>query len=249
MEPSVVVAIKEELLNCVANTLHRMSREPTNAPFHAALLSKTAVKWSRFERSFSTSFGQRCVQEVSRLVSVAGGASAAQTLRQTSCKVSQKILGQIERHISQCRQGTLPRGRSWKDDLDDCLREVGNGDMVDVRVISDLWFVRNGINHYFSIKTVKPNIDQTAEAKRDLLKLKAHDPDCRPFFGLYYNPYGEQRRDYAWAPPQALFNMREDGCVLIGKDYWDYLGGSGTYEEVLDIAGQVGETTRAAIGD
>jgi len=41
--------------------------------------------------------------------------------------------------------------------------------IVEHRIISDLWWFKDGINHYMSIKTVKPNIDQTAVAKQDLL--------------------------------------------------------------------------------
>ena len=98
-----------------------------------------------------------------------------------------------------------------------------------------------------SIKTVKPNIDQTAEAKRDLLKLKINDPEAQVYFGLYYNPYGENKADYAWAPPKGVFDFRNDSVVLIGRDYWDTLGGSGTYDEVLQIAQEVGVRTRHRI--
>lgn len=121
------------------------------------------------------------------------------------------------------------------------------GEKQTVRVISDLWWQRDDINHYMSIKTVKPNIDQTAEAKRDLLKLKLADPTAKVYFGLYYNPYGERRADYRWSPPQRIFNMVTDSCVLIGKDYWDTLGGAGFYEELLAIAARVGAETRPQI--
>ncbi|RLA44169.1 MAG: TdeIII family type II restriction endonuclease, partial [Gammaproteobacteria bacterium] len=95
-----------------------------------------------------------------------------------------------------------------------------------------------------SIKTVKPNIDQTAEAKRDLLKLKLHDPDSNVYFGLYYNPYGDHRDDYSWGPPMGIFDFHSDPSVLIGSDYWDVLGGEGFYAEILDIAGTVGNECR-----
>ena len=116
-----------------------------------------------------------------------------------------------------------------------------------MRVISDLWWEKDGINNYMSIKTVKPNIDQTAEAKRDLLKLKLADPKANVYYGLYYNPYGEHKKDYAWTPPMKIFNFNTDTCILIGKEYWDTLGGNGFYEEVLAIASKVGIETRKKI--
>ena len=109
--------------------------------------------------------------------------------------------------------------------------------------------MKNGKNNYLSIKTVKPNIDQTAEAKRDLLKLKLNDPDCEVYFGLYYNPYGCDKSNYNWSPPKGIFDFGADDVVLIGKDYWETLGGAGFYEDILEIAAEVGETTKALLAD
>lgn len=35
--------------------------------------------------------------------------------------------------------------------------------------------------------------------------------------------------------------MREDPIVLIGRDFWDDLGGVGTYETMLDLFEAAGE--------
>ncbi|WP_433915338.1 TdeIII family type II restriction endonuclease [Serratia symbiotica] len=83
----------------------------------------------------------------------------------------------MEHHVSQLRDrgsGVIAR---WEDDVQEVLNSQPIGMRFTVRVISDLYFVRDGIEYFFSIKTVKPNIDQTAEAKRDLLKLKVYNPD------------------------------------------------------------------------
>lgn len=70
--------IASEFRNCVNNTIMRLQGEATYRPFHTALLSEEAIFWSRFERSFSTSFGQRVIEEIARLVALSNGASAAQ---------------------------------------------------------------------------------------------------------------------------------------------------------------------------
>ncbi len=57
---------------------------------------------------------------------------------------------------------------------------------------------------------MKPNLDQTEIAKKDMLMLKAADPDCEVFFALYYNPGGENRADYDWTIPSAIFDMHAD---------------------------------------
>lgn len=239
--------IAEEFRNCIAYTVRRIAGEDTHRPFHAALLSEDSLFWSRFERSFSTSFGQRAIEQISRIVVEANGADRAQNQKQTLTSLSFAQFSAIDAHISKLRTGQLGRAACWVEDL----REVAGSRVAETRdesrVISDLWWVKDGINHYLSIKTVKPNIDQTAEAKRDLLKLKLHDPQANVYFGLYYNPYGERREDYAWTPPKRIFDFVRDDVVLIGRDYWDTLGGPGTYDALLEIARHVGEETRPMI--
>ena len=54
--------IEREFRTCVEDTISRIQEsDETYRPFHSALLSKEALFWSRFERSFSTSFGQRTI--------------------------------------------------------------------------------------------------------------------------------------------------------------------------------------------
>ncbi|ELA7158293.1 hypothetical protein CGI77_20780 [Vibrio parahaemolyticus] len=246
MTPLQAQAIANEFQSCVDRTITRVANDDGHRPFHSALLSDEALFWSRFERSFSTSFGQRVIEQISLVCAQAGGAEEAYTQASTEFKVDNNRLNFIDNHISQLRDGRGVRGH-WETDLSNLLTTPLSGNTSNIRVISDLYWRRNGVNNFMSIKTVKPNIDQTAEAKRDLLKLKAIDPNCNVYFGLYYNPFSECRSDYTWTPPQRIFDFAHDNCVLIGKEYWDTLGGSGTYENVLQIAREVGENTRRQI--
>jgi hypothetical protein len=240
--------IAAEFESCITRTIGRLENQETNRPFHTALLSSDALFWSRFERSFSTSFGQSVIEKISKVVALAGGATSAINQKSTLFTLSSAQLAAVNNHINGLREGRVGRALNFESDLAIVVAEAGqDGHQEDVRVISDLWWLKDGINHYMSIKTVKPNIDQTAEAKRDLLKLKLYDPACRVFFGLYYNPYGERREDYGWTPPQGVFNFRADPVVLIGRDYWDELGGAGCYDEVIEIAEECGTRTRLLV--
>ena len=223
-----------------------MNNEETHRPFHEALLSDEALFWSRFERSFSTSFGQRVIEEISNIVVVSNGATDSSKQKITQIEIDAVYDNAIVSHITSLRER---RRMNWNDSISS-IRNLGqSGKTVSQRVISDLWWKKDGINHYISIKTVKPNIDQTAIAKEDLLRLSIYDPECKAYFGLYYNPYGEERADYSHNPPMGIFDFLNDEVVLIGKDYWDTLGGTGTYEDVLDIAKEIGSETREIIGN
>ncbi|MDA8490756.1 TdeIII family type II restriction endonuclease, partial [Kluyvera sp. Awk 3] len=146
--------VRQEFISCVDRTLQRLRREATMMPFHSALLSREAVFWSRFERSFSTSFGQSVIERISALIATSAGAVNVQTQKETYFRIDQNQLSAIEHHISQLRlrgSGIRPH---WDSDFNHVLQTQKSFNLTEVRVISDLYFSRDGINNYFSIKTV-----------------------------------------------------------------------------------------------
>lgn len=58
------------------------------------------------------------------------------------------------------------------------------------------------------------------------------------YFALPYNPYGK-KIDYDWAFPNRWFNMKQDACVLIGDEFWERIGGVGTYQAFLDAVNEI----------
>lgn len=239
MDPRCAALVRDEFKDCVQRTLVRLQGEATSMPFHEALLSREAIFWSRFERSFSTSFGQRVIEKISSYIAKYSGAQNVITQKQTTVTLDVNKFSAIEHNIHTARSNTFGYSPDWNSEVNFIHNISPDGRVESQRVISDLYFERNGVANYFSIKTVKPNIDQTAEAKRDLLKLKLANNSANVYFGLYYNPFGEGRELYRWTPPMRIFNFHRDPCVLIGRDYWDTLGGRGTYDTVLEIAQSV----------
>lgn len=55
---------------------------------------------------------------------------------------------------------------------------------------------------------------------------------------MAYNPWGIEKEDYDHS--FALGYMDIEKQVLIGKEFWDMVGGAGTYEDVLSIYQKVG---------
>lgn len=244
--------IKSEFINCTKNTLDRVKSSinmkdagGNYKPFHDAILIPEAILWSKFERSFSTSFGQRLIEEVSLIVAKAYGATSTSHQKETIIKIPKEINEAIEKHIQEIKEGNI-RG-DWKNDISQISSIKTNKEFHVAKIISDLWFERDGKEYFFSIKTVKPNIDQTLEAKRDLLKIWFSNKNSKVYYGLYYNPWGENRADYSHNPPMKVFNFHKDEVVLIGKDYWDMIGKSGTYEILLEIAKEAGKETKIIV--
>jgi hypothetical protein len=240
MKKDTKASIIKILHRCIDRAIKRVSVDKTYRPFHEALLTKELVAASAFERSFSTSFGQGPIEEISEILAISTGAESKRQ-KETRVNVNKGAVDEIDRILSALRSGDS--SPNWKKEQAKVLAFT-KGDFVQRRVLSDLWIKRGTIESFISIKTVKPNIDQTEIVKKDMLLLKAHDKKCQTFLGLYYNPGGPEREDYNWSVPSKIFDMINDECVLIGQEYWDFVGGKGTYAALLDIFGEVGEETR-----
>lgn len=247
MNPEYRNQIKKEFESCVTQTIDRFKNgKGTFRPFHSALLTDEVIFWSRFERSFSTSFGQRVVEEIARILALSNQAEDAQRQKVTEIILDEALVHAVDRHIQLVRdnKNTLT---SWQDVLNFLNSVTLSGQTTSLRIISDLWWSRNGVDYFASLKTVKPNIDQTATAKRDCLLLKLYNPECNVYFGLPYNPFGNDKTSYEHNPPMKLFNFTTDPVVLIGEELWDTIGGSGSYNELLSIATEVGIETKVLL--
>lgn len=237
MKDETIARIRGILLDCVLRAFSRVSNNLSYRPFHEALLSEEVIKASSFERSFSTSFGQGPVEQISKLLANDNG-SYAERQKETQVNVYKGAEDQIERILSDLRSSI--RNPNWRRELQE-VQAVDRGDTIVKRIISDLYIRKDDKQIFISIKTVKPNLDQTEIAKRDMLLLKAYNPEYQVYFGLYYNPGGPLASDYNWNVPKRIFDMINDPCVLIGKEYWDLVGGEGAYEELLAVFAEVGK--------
>jgi hypothetical protein len=254
MNNETKILIKDELLRSVVQTIYRVKatlekeRNDTSIgnPFTKRLLHDDIVIPAKFERSFSTSFGQRTIEMISRLIAIShNGTTEAENQKHTTFKMSEETMNSIGEHLKDLEEGKLGRKVCWKDDLKSIKKSKNK--IKEYKIISDLWFKRDNIDYFFSIKTVKPNIDQTSIAKSHVLSLKLAYPKSRAFFALPYNPYGDKKNAYAHSPPFKIFNMVEDEVVLIGEEYWDLLGGKGTYNNLLELLEEAGEETKKLV--
>ncbi len=231
------------LQDCVNRAILRVKKDKTYRPFHEALLTKKLVSASTFERSFSTSFGQGPIEEISEILAKSVGSETTRQ-KETLVNVNKGAVDEIERILSSLRSGESPP--NWGKEISR-ITAFTKGDYVVRRIISDLWIKKEETEIFISIKTVKPNIDQTEIVKKDLLLLKAHNPSFKTYLGLYYNPGGPKKTDYNWSIPSKIFDMKHDECVLIGSEYWNLIGGKGTYTSLLNIFEKVGNDTRAQL--
>jgi hypothetical protein len=126
----------------------------------------------------------------------------------------------------------------------------GGGNPIPVSVICDI-FIHNeesNIRYAFELKGPLPNSDQTKVSKEKMFKLLAMEPPKvdYAFYALPYNPYGK-KEDYKWGFPMRWFNMQQDKSVLIGNEFWDLIGGKGTYNNFIKELNLLGKEYRERI--
>ena len=212
-------------------------------PLYAALVPDEIFKGSHFERRFTTPFG-KAWEKLAVVAATEGlgygvseytieGTVKAEQLRRIS-----EVLNALEHKKRKNGKRIVP---DWKGELS-YIRE-GKGRKVPVTVICDV-FAENkntGDKYAFELKAPLPNSDQTKVSKEKLFKLYCMEPPQikEAFYALPYNPYGK-REDYNWSFPKRWFNMIEDPVVLIGDEFWDKIGGIGTYRIFIDAVKEIG---------
>lgn len=217
--------------------LHRVKK-----PLYAALVPDEIFKGSHFERRFVTPFGKVWEQ----LAVAASKAISKQThqgykidglIMSGRLKRITSIINQLE-HPTLNNKGEKIRP-NWEKELNYILK--GKGSLVPISVICDIYIENDNGKFAFELKAPLPDSDQTKVSKEKLFKLYAmeNSPITDAFFALPYNPYGE-RRDYSWSFPARWFDMKTDKSVMIGNEFWDFIGGAGTYQLFIDEINKLG---------
>lgn len=211
-------------------------------PLYAALVPDEIFKGSHFERRFVTPFGN--VWEELAVVAAKAGLGHGETgytvhgvVRAERLRRVTELLNRLE-HAGSGEKKVRP---DWNAELQYVLD--GAGEKIPTTVICDVFAqdARTGKRLAFELKAPLPNSDQTKVSKEKMLKLYAMDPPQvdEAYYALPYNPYGA-RKDYGWSFPNRWFNMKEDSVVLIGEEFWEKIGGIGTYKAFIEVVNEIG---------
>ena len=125
---------------------------------------------------------------------------------------------------------------------EECFRNYGVGGAISKNQksgnIADFYMKRNGKEYYFEIKTVKPNIDVFEKSKTKLLEwIARRRKPVNVFLAFPYNPYHPE--PYSRFTEVGMMDVPND--FLIGDEYWDFIGGKGTFPELLKTFDEVGK--------
>ena len=101
----------------------------------------------------------------------------------------------------------------------------------------------------FDLKTAKPNAGGFKEFKRTLLEwvaaILAENPtaNIQTLIAIPYNPY--EPEPYNRWTMRGMLDLNHE--LKVGAEFWNYLGGEGAYQQLLDIFEKVGIELRPEI--
>jgi len=216
------------------------SKDGDLKPFHESLLPDGLLKITEFERSFSTKLGTT-FEECARLIAVSIHKRAERGFK-VKGKVTELAIKRIEEMINGVNRGGIKI--EYPNYVKEIIKLSRSGVGTERVNIADLYIeTKSGEEWFFEIKSPKPNKGQCLEATGRLLQIQAitHEkyPKAKAFYATAYNPYGMKKEEYKHS--FTLNYMDIENQVLIGKEFWDLVGGNGAYEEVLAIYQEVGK--------
>jgi len=227
----------------IENKLKRYARETSSMPFLVRLVQDgEKVAAYSFIHSIATSLGMSIYEDVSKII-------AEETADE--CFTKYDIGGVISKEQKSVIDEIMRRLRNGERQVnhDEEIQMVLKSSAKDGRAQkegkqADFYMLRDKQEHYFEIKTVKPNIDVFAKSKAKLLEWVARRRKLiRVYLAFPYNPYH----------PQPYERFTEQGMVergkefLIGSEYWDFLGGENTFKELLWLFDSVGKKFKQRI--
>ncbi len=238
---------KQEILNLLTNTLKnklkKYKRESSYMPFLSKLIQdEEKVAAYSFIHSISTSLGMSIYEEVSKIIAKPSAQEVERNVNVGgTLSVTQKQV--ISRIVNELREGERAANRQ-QETKEVLTADNSNGKLQEDNRIADFYMKRDNKEHYFEIKTVKPNIDVFTKSKQKLLEWVARkQKPIQAILAFPYNPYH----------PEPYSRFTEQGVVehgtefLIAEEYWDFLGGKGTFVELLKIFDEVGKEFKSQI--
>lgn len=217
-------------------------KHKASKPLYAALVPDEIFKGSHFERRFVTPFGG--VWEKLAVVAAKEGLGVGEQGHTIRGVVKRERLRRITEVLNKLEHPD-EKGIKQKPDWDEEITYIleGDGEDIPVQVLCDVFAqdTKSNAKYAFELKAPMPNSDQTKVSKEKILKIYAMEPRQvdEAFFALPYNPYGK-KEDYAWSFPARWFNMKKDPVVLIGDEFWEKIGGLGTYQAFIDAVNEIG---------
>lgn len=223
--------------------------ETNNMPFHYRLPDWDRMALFSFIHSLNTTFGTSIFEPVAETLASLNF-PAAQRQYVVGNAISEQAQNEIQHIMNELTIGKSP---NKKEEIERIRKVASYGQINKLKTVKVDLFIKSkdGTVHLFDLKTAKPNISSFKDFKRTLLEWIAiylnNEPDAEvhSYVAIPYNPY-EPKPYERWTLKGMLDSDNE---LKVGEEFWDFLGGSKAYSDLLDCFERVGIELRPEIDE
>lgn len=241
--------IEELIFNSIQSKLYNYKPESNNMPFHYRLLGKDRMALYSFIQSLNTTFGTSIFEPIAVAIAVENFTKVEKqyVIGDEICEDVQKTIQDIINNLS------INGNPNKQNELELIRNSVTRRKINKLKTVKVDLFVetKNEIQFLFDLKTAKPNVGNFKDFKRTLLEwagiVYTKNPKAKvnTIIAIPYNPY-EPKPYERWTIKGMLDYKYE---LMVGKEFWDFLGGEGTYEDLLICFEHAGIKLRPEIDD
>jgi hypothetical protein len=210
-------------------------------PFHQLFFDEVGLVAFKQERSVVTKMGQSLYPELAKLIA-SETHSDVEREKLIQGQLSETTVSTIDRIVRDLR--ARHRSPDHAQEMREIRKTKATSVKVPVRVIADLYIGDHRDGPFFAeVKTPLPNLDICAETKSKILTFETllRGKHARGYLAFAYNPF-ITRAAYAHGFTKQIMDMSVE--VLMAEEFWDKIGGSGTFSELLSIVDSVGNEIR-----
>ena len=243
-----IKSVEETISHSLKNKFNTYNPEPAKMPFHTRLLGKDRLALYSFIHSLNTNFGTTIFETVA--VSLASGRfKKAESQVKAGGQISTGAQFEIQKIMDEL---TVANQKPNKQKEIEIIRRVcQKGEMITVKPTKvDVYLESNdGEIYLFDIKTAKPNKGNFKEFKRTLLEWSAivlsknPQANINTLIAIPYNPY--EPKPYSRWTMAGMLDL--DNELKVAEEFWDFLGGEGAYNDLLNCFERVGINLRNEI--
>jgi hypothetical protein len=239
--------IQQVIKTCLRSKFQKYKPESNNMPFHHRLLGKDRMALYSFIQSLNTTFGTSIFEPVA--VALAKNhfkqAVAQYVVGKT---ISEGCQASIQTIMNSLTIGGNP---NKPNEIEQLRKSVGQGKINELNTVKvDLFLEsKEGEIFLFDLKTAKPNISNFKDFKRTLLEwagiVLTQNPKAKinTLIAIPYNPY--EPKPYERWTLKGMLDI--DYELKVAAEFWDFLGGEGAYEDLLNCFEKVGIEMRDEI--
>ncbi len=248
MNVTIKKSIEQILVASIRKKFLDYNPEPASMPFHTRLLGKDRLALYSFIHSLSTNFGTTIFEPVTIALAESRFRNAVR-VHTAGVQISSEAHREIQEIMSGLETATVLPDKKAEIEKIRKVCQVGTINTVKMTKVDIMLESNNDEVYFFDIKTAKPNSGGFREFKRTLLEWVAAvllvNPEAKinTLIAIPYNPYEPE--------PYKRWTMRGmldlDNELKVGKEFWDFVGGEGAYEVLLDCFERVGIELRSEI--